>query len=100
MPSLRTTSLVLFLSLGKPATAASDSGTSTASTAQALVMSAGEHRVLEFKGMQRVAIGDTRVADVKTLGADRLEVQGLARGKTTLLVWTEGDRTAVSIQVR
>ena len=59
-----------------------------------------ERKTMVIKGMSRVALGDSEIADVQTLGNDRLEVRGLRPGTTTLVVWTAGgQRVASQIQV-
>ena len=52
-------------------------------------------------GLERVAIGDPAVADVKVLDEDRLEVHGLSPGKTLLLAWMrDGSRRSWEIEIR
>jgi Flp pilus assembly secretin CpaC len=50
--------------------------------------------------LQRVAVGDAAVADVSVVDGSTVRVKGTARGKTTLLVWTEGSRRAWLVIVR
>ncbi len=57
---------------------------------QPLTLAVGAQKSLTIPGMQRVALGDDAIADVKTLGHGELLVIGLAAGHTTLLVWKTG----------
>ena len=47
----------------------------------------GKMFTLELKCLQRVAVGDPEIADVKTLGDGELLVIGAGIGDTTLLAW-------------
>jgi hypothetical protein len=47
----------------------------------------GKMFTLELKCLQRVAVGDPDIADVKTLGDGELLVVGASIGDTTLLAW-------------
>lgn len=57
--------------------------------------------VLQVQGIQRIAIGDPGIADVKTIGGDEVLVIGGEAGKTTLVVWRkDGSRHEVLITVK
>lgn len=73
----------LFLGLLAPVTFAQ------ASTQRITVSVAGQ-RTLEFAQLERVAVGDAAIADVRTLGDDQLVLIGASVGHTTLRVWTRG----------
>lgn len=61
----------------------------------------GAQKVITVPGIQRVAIGDSAVADVKTIGNNQLLVIGSAEGKTTLLIWkTSGQRISYQVSVK
>ena len=47
----------------------------------------GAMHTLEVKCIERVAVGDPNIADVKTLGNDELLIIGASAGATTLLIW-------------
>ena len=51
--------------------------------------------------LNRVAVGDPSVADIRVTGADHIRVSALEAGKTTLLLWSEGkgDPTSYLIDV-
>ncbi len=53
-----------------------------------VALSVGTQKVLTVKGLLRVAVGDTDVADVKPIGDSQLLVTGIGPGVTTLLAWT------------
>ena len=60
---------------------------------QAFAIAKKEQKVLTIPGMQRVAVGDSDTADVKTIGNNQLLVIGVGEGTTSLLVWTSsGER--------
>ncbi|WP_342377716.1 pilus assembly protein N-terminal domain-containing protein [Myxococcus stipitatus] len=52
----------------------------------------GAHHVLTVKGLNKVALGDPETAEVKTLGAGKLDIEGKAEGTTQLLVWSAGGK--------
>jgi pilus assembly protein CpaC len=52
----------------------------------------GQQRVITVPNVQRVAIGDPEIADVKQVGGgNELLVTGVAEGRTSLLVWRVND---------
>ncbi|MFW6369275.1 MAG: pilus assembly protein N-terminal domain-containing protein, partial [Myxococcota bacterium] len=60
----------------------------------------GQQRVITVRGIQRVAIADTGVADVTTIGANQLLVTGVGQGSTSLMVWrSNGTRLSYLIRV-
>ena len=66
-----------------------------------IALGVGTQKVLQMPGIQRVAIGDPNVADVKTIGNNQLLIIGSTEGKTTLLVWkTSGQRVSYLLSVR
>lgn len=61
----------------------------------------GTQKVLNVPGIQRVAVGDAAVADVKTLSNGQLLIIGASEGKTTLLVWkSNNQRISYLVSVR
>ena len=50
---------------------------------------AGESVFQTRSGLQRVAVGDPEIADLKVLGEDAFLLIGVSAGRTTLMVWTE-----------
>ncbi len=67
---------------------------------QTITLVVGQQRVLTVRNIQRVAIADTSVADVTTIGANQLLVTGIGQGSTSLMVWrTTGQRISYLIRV-
>ncbi len=64
--------------------------TSTAFAQQPLRLAVGAQKHLTIPGLQRIAVGDPTIADIKTLGGSELVIIGASLGRTTLLVWTVG----------
>jgi pilus assembly protein CpaC len=61
----------------------------------------GTQRVITVQGINRIAVGDPSVADVKTIGNNQVLVIGQGEGKTTLLVWrSNGQRMSYLVIVR
>lgn len=55
-----------------------------------LQLAVGAQKSLTVPGIQRVAVGDPAIADIKTIGHSELLVIGASAGHTTLLVWKRG----------
>lgn len=65
-----------------------------------MLLRVGMQRVISIKGMQRVAVGDAAVADVKTIGNDQLLIIASSAGRTTLIVWlADGTRKTWAVSV-
>ena len=63
----------------------------SAQTAETLSVVAGQSRIERVPGVTQVAVGDARIADVKSLSrGDDLMLTGLRPGMTTLTVWRGG----------
>ncbi|MBS2024338.1 MAG: pilus assembly protein N-terminal domain-containing protein [Deltaproteobacteria bacterium] len=62
----------------------------------------GQQKVIQVSDVQRVAIGEPDIADVKQVGGGgELLVTGITAGRTSLLIWkTNGSRVGYSIVVR
>ena len=66
-----------------------------------IALGVGTQKVITVPGLNRVAIGDPSVADVKPLSNGQLLIIGSAEGKTTLLVWkSSGQRISFNLSVR
>ena len=66
-----------------------------------VALGVGTQKVLMVPGIQRVAVGDPAVADVRTIGNNQLLIIGASEGKTTLLVWkSSGQRVSYLVSVR
>lgn len=75
------------------------------SSSEVLVLRLNERRVVRFVGnVQRIAVGDPSTISVtrsSSLSSRALEVEGLARGRTSLVVWLErGGMESRLIEVR
>jgi serine/threonine-protein kinase len=57
-----------------------------------LVLEQGMQKLIDTPGIQRVAVGDMSIADVKTIGNNQILIIGAGPGSTTLLVWTNDNR--------
>jgi pilus assembly protein CpaC len=61
----------------------------------------GTQKVLPVPGLNKIAVGDPGVADVKTIGNNQLLLIGVGEGKTTLLIWkTNGQLLKYLVAVR
>jgi eukaryotic-like serine/threonine-protein kinase len=68
--------------------------------AQPLNLVVGQAESLVVENLARLAVGDSAVADVKTLGGNRVEVTARGPGRTTLLAWTSsGERQTFEVSV-
>src|SRR5437763_1723303 len=77
------------------------SGSAFAQEGGTIALGVGTQKVITVPGIQRVAIGDSAIADVKTIGNNQLLVIGQGEGKTTLLIWKQsGQRVSYLITVR
>ena len=63
-------------------------------------MHQGVEKVLTVPGVQRLAIGDVAVAEVRLGEGDEIVITARGPGKTTLMVWSNGVRRAYLISVR
>ena len=60
----------------------------------------GQQKVVNVKGLQRVAIGDPGVVDVQAIGSDQLIITAKKHGRTTLILWlTNGNRVSYTVRV-
>jgi hypothetical protein len=65
-----------------------------------IALTINERKTMVVKGLRRVAVGDAEIAEIRTLGNDRLELCGLRPGRTMLLIWKEdGERLSFVIDV-
>ena len=67
-----------------------------------LTLGVGQQKTLTLRNVQRVAIGDPEVADVKQVGGGgELLLTGVGEGRTSLLVWFRNEhRASYSVVVR
>ena len=59
----------------------------------------GRSIVLKTPGLERVAVGDSRIAGIVPLGTSEVVVNGKAPGHTTIFIWTGGERKTYEFTV-
>ena len=59
----------------------------------------GHSVMLSTPGLQRLAVGDGRIAGVVPVGSSQLVINGKAPGHTTVFVWTSGGRATYEVTV-
>ncbi len=63
-------------------------------------MGVGQQKVVNVKGLQRVAIGDPSVIDVQAVGSDQIIITAKKHGRTTLILWlSNGNRVGYTVRV-
>src|SRR6266702_1167352 len=74
----------------------------TGSDGGTIHLGVGQQKTLSVPDVQRVAIGDTEVADVKQVGGgNELLLTGVGEGRTSLLVWKRSTlRLSYAVVVR
>lgn len=64
-------------------------------------LSQGTQKVLTVPGIERIAIGNPSVVDIKTIGSNQVLMVGMAEGTTSLMIWrSNGSRVSYNIKVR
>lgn len=94
---MRATDCVRLLGLG----AALLSAAAMAQEGGSISLGVGTQKVITVPGIQRIAVGDAAIADVKTIGNNQILIIGGSEGKTTLLIWkSSGQRVSYLVSVR
>ena len=70
-----------------------------ADSVQILSLQTGHSIILNAAGLNRVAVGDGRIAGVVPIGTSQIVVNGKAPGHTTIFVWTGGERVTYEVTV-
>ena len=70
-----------------------------AQTVALLSLQSGHSTVLQTPGLERVAVGDERIASVVPIRTDEIVVTGKAPGHTTIYAWTASGRVSYEITV-
>jgi pilus assembly protein CpaC len=66
-----------------------------------IALGVGSQKILSVNGVQRIAVGDPSIADVKAIGSNQILVSGSAEGRTTLIIWrSNGQRLTYLVSVR
>jgi pilus assembly protein CpaC len=87
---------VVVLGLGASAAAVAQSAEGST-----IALGVGSQKIISVTGMNKVAVGDPSIADVKTIGGNQLLVVGMAEGRTTLIIWkSSGARLSYLISVK
>ena len=61
----------------------------------------GTQKVVSIPGIQRIAVGDPSIADVRNIDNSQVLVIGQGEGKTTLIIWkSSGQRVSYLVSVR
>ena len=89
---LLTASCLFGLALFAPHVRAEPVKAPTAESSTTLLIPQGSHKVLDFKGLERVAVGDPGIVDVHTAGKGEVVLDGVSPGKTSLIIWTSGGK--------
>ncbi len=77
------------------------SGSAYAQEGGNIALGVGTQKVMNIPGIQRIAVGDASIADVKTIGNNQVLIIGAGEGKTTLLIWkSSGQRVSYTVSVR
>jgi Flp pilus assembly secretin CpaC len=67
---------------------------------ETLTLRVGQTRRVDVGAVMRVALGDPKLAEMRAVGSGQLELEGLAEGETTLVVWkTSGERKSYRVEV-
>ncbi|MFY9778937.1 MAG: pilus assembly protein N-terminal domain-containing protein [Candidatus Baltobacteraceae bacterium] len=64
-----------------------------------VALQTGHSLILNADGLQRVAVGDGRIAGVIPVGTSQLIVNGKSPGHTTIFIWTNAGRTTYEVTV-
>ena len=60
--------------------------TTEASAEQTIRLDVGQQRILTYRNMDKVAVGDSNVADVRRLGKNRILIQAVSSGSTSIII--------------
>jgi pilus assembly protein CpaC len=70
-----------------------------ADSIQIISLQTGHSIILSSPGLNRVAVGDGRIAGVVPIGTSQIVVNGKAPGHTTIFVWMGGTRVTYEVTV-
>ena len=90
-----------FLGIGLVSPRAIAKKPATVTAEQEVSLKQGEKTVIgPITKLSRVAVGNPDVADVTTIGDEKIQVVGKTEGKTTVRVWTlDGTKKSYSVTV-
>jgi pilus assembly protein CpaC len=70
-----------------------------AASADPIRVAPGAHRTLNEPGLTRVAIGKEEICDVKVVNDHELLLVGRQKGRTTLTIWSRGQKNSITRDV-
>jgi len=73
--------------------------TSNAAAAEQIAVSVNQSQVMNFFGVEKVAIASPEIADVVVVSSSEVLLVGKAPGTTTLHIWSAGKRESFQIEV-
>ena len=71
-----------------------------ADTTISISVRTGESTIVRTPGLERIAVGDGRIAGVVSVADGEIIINGKTPGRTSLLIWEAGGRRAYDIVVR
>jgi pilus assembly protein CpaC len=74
-------------------------GAKAAERVSLVSLQSGHSVILSTPGIQRIAVGDGRIAGVVPVGSSQLVINGKAPGHTTVFVWMSGTRATYEVTV-
>ncbi len=75
------------------------SGASAAERVTLISLQSGHSVILRTPSLQRIAVGDGRIAGVVPVGSSQIVINGKAPGHTTVFVWTPAGRSTYEVTV-
>ncbi len=78
---------------------ASTLGAHAAERVSLISLQSGHSVILRAPNVQRIAVGDGRIAGVVPVGSSQIVINGKAPGHTTVFVWTPGGRSTYEVTV-
>jgi len=92
----RTIAALLAIVLGQMALTP---GAYAAERVSLISIQSGHSVILRTPGLERLAVGDGRIAGVVPIGSSQIVINGKAPGHTTVFVWTSGSRLTYEVTV-
>jgi len=74
-------------------------GAAAAEPVSLISLQSGHSVILRTPGLQRLAVGDGRIAGVVPIGSSQIVINGKAPGHTTVFVWSSGTRLTYEVTV-
>lgn len=91
---------VMTLAAGAGAEPAKGAPAEAAKTSEEqLPLKPGEVHQLKLANVSRIAVADPEIADVRVTGADIVQVKGLKKGETAMLVWMHNGKARKAYKI-